>query len=112
MYVPAVTNPQSGRTCVPSRVRDRPTLATDPLARPPVTASDATATKGELLLFANDADHAELTATEPSHVIILSGQPLEEPVVAYGPFVMNTFDEIRQAFVDVQDGKFGDVPEE
>src|SRR5438045_3343862 len=51
-----------------------------------VTASDAAASKGELLLFANDADHAELVATEPSHVIILSGEPLGEPVVAYGPF--------------------------
>jgi redox-sensitive bicupin YhaK (pirin superfamily) len=77
-----------------------------------VTAADAAATKGELILFANDADHAELVATEPSHVIILSGQPLDEPVIAHGPFVMNTFDEIRQAFVDVQSGKFGDVPED
>jgi redox-sensitive bicupin YhaK (pirin superfamily) len=77
-----------------------------------VIASETSASKGELLLFANDAYHAELTATERSHVILLSGQPLDEPVVAHGPFVMNTFDEIRQAFVDVQDGKFGEVPEE
>jgi redox-sensitive bicupin YhaK (pirin superfamily) len=31
--------------------------------------------------------------------------------VQYGPMVMNTFEEIRQAFADVQDGKFGDIPE-
>jgi len=33
-------------------------------------------------------------------------------VVAYGPFVMNTFDEIRQAFVDVNSGKFGPIPQD
>jgi len=75
-----------------------------------VQAGDATAGAGELILFANDAGRLELTATEPSHVIILAGEPLNEPVVAYGPFVMNTFDEIRQAFVDVDSGKFGPVP--
>ena len=77
-----------------------------------VQAADASAGTGELVLFANDADRLELTATEASHVIILSGQPLNEPVVAYGPFVMNTFDEIRQAFVDVNAGKFGPVPQD
>jgi redox-sensitive bicupin YhaK (pirin superfamily) len=77
-----------------------------------VQAGDRVAGAGELVLFANDADQLELTATEPSHVIILAGQPLDEPVVAYGPFVMNTFDEIRQAFVDVNAGKFGPVPED
>ena len=75
-----------------------------------VQAGDATAATGELVLFANDAARLELTATEASHVIILAGQPLGEPVVAYGPFVMNTFDEIRQAFVDVNSGKFGPIP--
>jgi len=77
-----------------------------------VQAGGATAGAGELVLFANDADKLELTATEASHVIILAGQPLNEPVVAYGPFVMNTFDEIRQAFVDVNAGKFGPVPQD
>jgi len=77
-----------------------------------VQAGDATAATGELVLFANDAARLELTATEASHVIILAGQPLGEPVVAYGPFVMNTFDEIRQAFVDVNSGKFGPIPQD
>ena len=77
-----------------------------------VQAGDVAASTGELILFANDADRLELTATEASHVILLAGQPLDEPVVAYGPFVMNTFDEIRQAFVDVNTGKFGPVPED
>jgi redox-sensitive bicupin YhaK (pirin superfamily) len=76
-----------------------------------VRTGDVSAGAGELVLFANDGDRLELAATAPSHVIILAGEPLNEPVVAYGPFVMNTFDEIRQAFVDVDGGKFGPVPE-
>lgn len=43
-------------------------------------------------------------------VLLLGGQPLREPVVAYGPFVMNTEDEIRQAFADYQSGRLGTVP--
>jgi redox-sensitive bicupin YhaK (pirin superfamily) len=76
-----------------------------------ITAGDDAASTGELVLFANDGEHIDLVATAPSHVIVLAGEPLGEPVVAYGPFVMNTFDEIRQAFVDVDAGRFGPVPE-
>ena len=66
---------------------------------------------GELILFANDGDRLELVADEPSHVIVLAGEPIDEPIVQYGPFVMNTFDEIRQAIVDVEAGKFGPIPD-
>jgi hypothetical protein len=76
-----------------------------------VQAADAVADAGKLVLFANDGQHLELVAQESSHIIVLAGEPLNEPVVAYGPFVMNTFDEIRQAFVDVDAGKFGPVPD-
>jgi len=76
-----------------------------------VSAGTTTAKQGELLLFANDGERLTLTAAEDSHVILLSGEPIGEPVVAYGPFVMNTVQEIQQAIVDVEDGKFGPVPE-
>jgi redox-sensitive bicupin YhaK (pirin superfamily) len=75
-----------------------------------VHAGGVTAGAGELILFANDGERLELTADEGSHVVLLAGEPLDEPVVAYGPFVMNTFDEIRQAMIDVDAGKFGPVP--
>jgi redox-sensitive bicupin YhaK (pirin superfamily) len=71
---------------------------------------DRVATAGELVLFANDGAAIDATASEDAHVIVLAGEPLREPVVQYGPFVMNTMQEIRQAIVDVESGRFGPVP--
>jgi redox-sensitive bicupin YhaK (pirin superfamily) len=42
--------------------------------------------------------------------LLLTGVPLNEPIAGYGPFVMNTEDEIRQAFVDYREGRFGTMP--
>ena len=81
------------------------------VAKGHVRAGGEDARAGELLLFAHDGERLELTADEESHVIILAGEPIAEPVVAYGPFVMNSFDEIRQAVMDVQSGRFGPVPD-
>jgi redox-sensitive bicupin YhaK (pirin superfamily) len=50
-------------------------------------------------------------ARGPAHVLILAGEPIDEPIVQYGPFVMNSVDEIRQAITDVNQGRFGPVPE-
>jgi quercetin 2,3-dioxygenase len=46
----------------------------------------------------------------PSVVMVYSGQPIAEPVVMGGPFVMNTKTEITQAFQDFHSGEFGDIP--
>ena len=59
------------------------------------------------VLLKNDGDEFTINATEDSIILILSGEPIDEPIVAYGPFVMNTWDEIEQAIHDVNVGKFG-----
>lgn len=60
-----------------------------------------------LLLFTNEGEDFTIEATENSVVLILSGEPLNEPIASYGPFVMNTQDQIREAFEDYNNGKFG-----
>jgi redox-sensitive bicupin YhaK (pirin superfamily) len=55
-----------------------------------------------------DGDRVEISAeAEGARFILLAGRPLREPVVQYGPFVMNTREEIEQALTDYQSGKFG-----
>jgi quercetin 2,3-dioxygenase len=81
------------------------------VARGRVSAARSSAEAGELLLFNNDGPRIELTADEDeTHVIVLAGEPIAEPIVQYGPFVMNTPEEIQQAMIDVRRGKFGPIP--
>ena len=51
-------------------------------------------------------DVFKATASSAARLILVAGRPLREPVVRYGPFVMNTKQEIMQAFVDFQEGRF------
>ena len=80
------------------------------VAKGRVRAGTTSAGAGELVLFANDGERLELFAEEETHVLVLAGQPLGEPIVQYGPFVMNSVQEIQQAMLDVESGKFGDIP--
>jgi redox-sensitive bicupin YhaK (pirin superfamily) len=59
------------------------------------------------LLFTNEGEEFTIKALENAVVLILSGEPIDEPIVSHGPFVMNTQEEIIQAFDDVNMGKFG-----
>ena len=52
-------------------------------------------------------DSITIEATEPATFLFGHADPIDEPIVAHGPFVMNTPDEIRQAYADYQAGKFG-----
>ena len=58
-------------------------------------------------LFANDGETVTVTAEEDSVVLVLSGEPIDEPIASYGPFVMNTQHELMQAIEDFNSGKFG-----
>jgi hypothetical protein len=60
-----------------------------------------------LALMANDGETFEIEAIDDALVLVLSGEPIDEPIVAQGPFVMNTRKELRQAFNDYNIGKFG-----
>ena len=65
------------------------------------------ATAGEFILFKNDGDEVNVEAVDDSIALFLSGAPIEEPLVHYGPFVMNSVDEINEAIEDFNAGKFG-----
>jgi len=59
------------------------------------------------VLFGNTGEDFILKATSDAIVLVLSGEPIKEPIAAHGPFVMNTQQELIQAFTDYNDGKFG-----
>lgn len=70
-----------------------------------VNGSEAPA--NNLVILANDGTGVQATSEAGATLLLLSGEPLNEPIAAYGPFVMNTFDEIKVALADVAAGKFG-----
>jgi quercetin 2,3-dioxygenase len=65
------------------------------------------ADKLTLVEFANEGKEVKVKATEDAYILFGHAQPFNEPVVAQGPFVMNTEQEIREAFEDYQAGKMG-----
>jgi redox-sensitive bicupin YhaK (pirin superfamily) len=76
--------------------------------RPVRTGQLAVFGAGDVLTLA--ADDAQDGRTPALEVLLLGGSPIREPVVQYGPFVMNTEAEIAQAFEDYQAGRMGQVP--
>lgn len=69
--------------------------------------SGETAGEATLVRFERDGDTVKLKADGESLFLVLTGEPINEPVVGYGPFVMNTQAEIREAINEVNSGKFG-----
>jgi redox-sensitive bicupin YhaK (pirin superfamily) len=61
----------------------------------------------EFVLMANDGESFEVEASEDCILLVLSGEPINEPIAAYGPFLMNKREEIEQAIKDFNMGKFG-----
>ncbi len=65
----------------------------------------------QLTVFHNDGDKIALECINPGRLVLLAGEPIQEPVVSYGPFVMNNYHEIQDAISDYQDGRFGTLIE-
>lgn len=71
-----------------------------------VQVDDETVVPAEIAFFSNDGDSITLTAKEAAIVLLMAGEPIHEPVEGYGPFVMNTREEINQAVIDYHSGRF------
>jgi redox-sensitive bicupin YhaK (pirin superfamily) len=65
------------------------------------------AAQHSFVLFENDGEEIEIKAKENAVVLLLSGEPINEPIASYGPFVMNTQEEIYDAIEEFQAGKYG-----
>ncbi len=72
-----------------------------------VIVNDEKAPLDNFVLMSNDGEDFTITAQEDAIVLVLSGEPIGEPIAAHGPFVMNTQQEIVQAFSDYNKGLFG-----
>jgi redox-sensitive bicupin YhaK (pirin superfamily) len=75
-----------------------------------ITVGDGgNAGEAEMLLLSRDGSQVTVQADGDATVLVLSGKPLGEPVVGYGPFVMNSEAEIRKAVEDFNSGRFGHI---
>ena len=73
-----------------------------------VLVDESCVAQSRMAILANnpDADGVRIVAAQPSRLILIAGRPLNEPIAQYGPFVMNTQDELRQAVEDFRSGSF------
>lgn len=76
-----------------------------------VNMNESPVATDHFVLFKNDGEEIIIEATEDAVVLVLSGEPINEPIAAYGPFLMNTWAEVEQAIQDVNAGKFGVLEE-
>jgi redox-sensitive bicupin YhaK (pirin superfamily) len=70
---------------------------------------DRTAREGDLVIFARDGDGVSVKAGADARLLVMGGEPIDEPIVGHGPFVMNSRAEIQQAFEDYQLGRMGEI---
>jgi len=71
------------------------------------TVNDTNVPTDHFVLFKTDGEKIDITVAEDAVLLILSGEPINEPIAQYGPFLMNKWEELEQAISDVSAGKFG-----
>jgi redox-sensitive bicupin YhaK (pirin superfamily) len=74
-----------------------------------VTVDGQSAGEAEIIRFGRAGAGAQVRAESDAIMLVLTGEPIDEPVVGYGPFVMNSVAEIRQAIDDFNSGRFGKI---
>ena len=67
---------------------------------------------GELVVLGREGEKVEIEAAPDATIFVMNGEPIDEPIAGYGPFVMNTEGEIRRAIEDFRAGRLGKIPEE
>ncbi len=72
---------------------------------------DTVAREAQLVVLDKADRHMAIEANSDAVVLLLSGEPIDEPIVGYGPFVMNSQDQIAQAISDFNSGRFGQMAE-
>lgn len=72
-----------------------------------IVVNDVPVATDQFVLMANDGEDFTLKASSDAVVLVMSGEPINEPIVSHGPFVMNTEREIYEAIADFNSGKFG-----
>jgi redox-sensitive bicupin YhaK (pirin superfamily) len=72
-----------------------------------VTVNGAKADEHAFVLFGSEGETIDIEASTDSVILLMSGEPINEPIASYGPFVMNTQEEIMNAIQDFQAGKYG-----
>jgi redox-sensitive bicupin YhaK (pirin superfamily) len=75
------------------------------------TLNGRRAVTNDFVLFANEGERITVESTAGARLLVMNGEPIREPIAAYGPFVMNTRQEIVEAIDDLRRGKFGHLDE-
>jgi redox-sensitive bicupin YhaK (pirin superfamily) len=79
------------------------------LFRGAITVNGTHANAAAVIQLERAGSEIKVEATEDATFLVLSGAPIGEPIAGYGPFVMNTRDEIMKAIRDLQEGRFGQL---